>query len=89
MRKLFICMAAGVVIGAVPAFAQTGAPNRPNAQNPEATCPQGANCAPGQASSSPAAPGPSRPAQSEATGSTARPSSEQNPERTCPPGSRC
>jgi hypothetical protein len=89
MRKLLIGMVAGVVIGAGPAFAQTGASDRPNTQNPEATCPAGANCAPGQASSSPAAPALSRPASSEATGSPARPSSEQNPERTCPPGSRC
>jgi hypothetical protein len=48
MRKLLIGMVAGVVIGAGPAFAQTGASDRPNTQNPEATCPAGANCAPGQ-----------------------------------------
>jgi hypothetical protein len=101
MRKLLIGMTAGVVIAAAPAFAQTGAPNPPNAQNPEATCPVGANCAPGQATSStsPAAPAPSTPASTGTTGSTARPSSdagsaprpssERNPERTCPPGSRC
>src|ERR687897_3871813 len=100
MRKLLIGMVAGVVIGAGPAFAQTGASNPPNTQNPEATCPAGANCAPGQASStSPAAPAPSTPAATGTTGSAARPSSdagsaprpssERNPERTCPPGSRC
>ena len=55
----------------------------PNQQNPEATCPAGANCAPSQAGAASRPGAPSAPV--EATGSTARPSGDKNPEHTCPP----
>ena len=89
MSKLLLSMIAGAVFAAGAASAQTATPNRSNEQNPEATCPAGMNCAPGQASPSTASPSQSRPAASDVTGSTARPSSEKNPEHTCPPGTTC
>ena len=46
----------GVLFATSAAAAQTTAPSGPNAQNPEATCPVGANCAPGQPSQGAAAP---------------------------------
>jgi hypothetical protein len=89
MPKLLLSVITGVVLAAGAASAQTATPDRPpNERNPEATCPVGANCAPGQASST-SAPAASTGTTSDVTGSTARPSSEKNPEHTCPPGSKC
>jgi hypothetical protein len=56
MPKLLPKLMIGVVFAAGTAAAQTAAPSGPNAQNPEATCPVGANCAPGQPSQGAAAP---------------------------------
>ena len=89
MPKLLLSVITGVVLAAGAASAQTAGPNRPpNEQNPEATCPAGANCAPGQSSST-AAPAQSAGAGADVTGSTARPSNEKNPEHTGPPGTKC
>jgi hypothetical protein len=88
MAKLFLAVITSVLFAAGAASAQTSAPK--DAQNPEATCPAGANCVPGPTSSSATAPPQVRPTSSDVTRSTAQPSSEKkNPEHTCPPGSRC
>jgi hypothetical protein len=90
MTKLVIAAVTSVLFTAGAASAQTTAPTNPSAQNPEATCPVGANCAPGQASSGATGATQTRPTSSDVTGSTAQPSSEKkNPEHTCPPGSKC
>jgi hypothetical protein len=89
MPKFYLTVMTGVLLAAGAAFAQTTAPSSPNNQNPEATCPIGANCAPGQVSSTTATPATSGPTSGDVTGSTARPSNEKNPEHTCPPGSKC
>jgi hypothetical protein len=89
MSKLLLGIITAAVFAAGAASAQTAAPKPATEQNPEATCPVGANCAPQSTSQSTAAPAQSRPAASDATGSTARPSNEKNPEHTCPPGSTC
>ena len=68
MSKLLLSMIAGAVFAAGAASAQTATPSRSNEQNPEATCPAGMNCAPGQASPSTASPSQSRPAASDVTG---------------------
>ena len=89
MTKLVIA-AITVLFTVGAASAQMSAPTNPNAQNPEATCPAGANCAPGQASPGATGATQPRPTASDVTGSTAQPSSEKkNPEHTCPPGSKC
>jgi hypothetical protein len=89
MPKLLLSIIAAAVFATGAALAQTAAPKPANEQNPEATCPIGANCAPQSTSQNTAAPAQSRPAASDVTGSTARPSNEKNPEHTCPPGSTC
>ena len=90
MTKLVIAAITGVLFTVGAASAQMSAPSNPNAQNPEATCPAGANCAPGQASPGATGATQPRPTSSDVTGSTAQPSSEKkNPEHTCPPGSKC
>src|SRR5215207_8010899 len=89
MTKLVIA-AITVLFTVGAASAQTSAPTNPNAQNPEATCPAGVNCAPGQALPGATGATQPRPTTSDVTGSTAQPSSEKkNPEHTCPPGSKC
>jgi hypothetical protein len=88
MPKLLLALITGVMFSAGAASAQTAPSTSPDKQNPEATCPSGANCAPGQASPSPAR----RDSDAGSTGSTARQSSDptkDNPEHTCPPGSKC
>ena len=89
MPKLLLGLITGLVFAAGAVSAQTAAPNRPDSGNPEATCPVGANCSPGQTSPGTAAPAQPRPAAGDVTGSTARPANEKNPEHTCPPGSTC
>jgi len=87
MPKFLTSLLLSAALGGA-ALAQTPSPNAPrNQQNPEATCPAGANCAPSQAGAASRPGAPSAPA--EATGSTARPSGDKNPEHTCPPGSKC
>jgi len=87
MPKFLTSLLLSAALGGA-ALAQTPSPNAPpNQQNPEATCPAGANCAPSQAGAASRPGAPSAPV--EATGSTARPSGDKNPEHTCPPGSKC
>jgi hypothetical protein len=75
MPKFLISLLLATALGGA-ASAQTASPNAPpNQQNPEATCPPGANCAPGQAGAASRQGAPSAPV--EATGSTARPSSDK------------
>jgi hypothetical protein len=89
MPKLFLSIITAVLFAAGAAPAQTPAPKPSNEQNPEATCPVGANCAPQPMSQSSTAPTASRPAAGDVTGSTAPPSNVKNPEHTCPPGTTC
>jgi hypothetical protein len=88
MPKFLISLLLTAALGGAASAQTASSPNAPPTQpNPEATCPAGANCAPGQAGAASRPGAPSAPVQ--ATGSTARPSSEKNPEHTCPPGSKC
>ncbi len=96
MPKLLLSLITGAVFSAGAVSAQTAPSTSPDKQNPEATCPAGVNCAPGQVSpstghraSDPSATGSTDPG---VTGSTARQSidpTKDNPEHTCPPGTKC
>jgi hypothetical protein len=89
MPKLFLGIMTAALFATGAALAQTAATKPSNEQNPEATCPVGANCAPQPMSQSSAAPSQSRPAAGDVTGTTAPPSNIKNPEHTCPPGTTC
>src|SRR5215216_1151207 len=69
MPKLLLSMITGVVFAGGTVYAQTATTNPPNNQNPEATCPVGANCAPGPTSPSTTGAAQTPTARSDATGS--------------------